>query len=104
MKLESPELSHKMLSAFDCQPLASGSRREDRQRIKRRERAEQTLKHFKTVAPYAGTKEDALARVKEQFVCGMGPIAALILWSVIGAIVQKIVFWLWDEVTNGDAT
>lgn len=104
MKLESPELGQKMLSAFDCAPLAAGSRREDRQRAKRRERAEQTLQHFRTVSAYAGTKDDALARVKEQFLVGMGPITAIILWAAIGALVQKIVFWLWDEVANADAS
>lgn len=100
MKLESSELAQTMLLQFDCAPLAAGSRREDRHRIKRRERAEETLRHFRTVSAYAGTKEDALSRVKGQFVCGLGPIAAFLLWAAIGALVQKIVFWLWDEVSN----
>lgn len=104
MNLQSPDLESRMLNQFDCAPLAAGSRREDRQRIKRRERAEQTLRHFRTVSAYAGTKDDALERVKEQFLCGMGPLTAIILWAAIGALVQKIVFWLWDEVTNADAS
>lgn len=93
------ELESAFLNEFDCQPYVSGRMKESRQRRKQREVAQSTLEKFKSVRPRVTSPEDAVVHVKEEMKTSMGPIAIFLLWTVFGAIIQKMVFWLWDHAS-----
>ena len=101
--MSGPVLESTFLSEFDCQPLVSGRLKESRQRRQKRETAQSTLSHFKQVRPRVTTPGDAFAHVKSgmqsDMRTSMGPIAVFIFWSIFGAIIQKMVFWLWDHAS-----
>ena len=99
MCLSGTELESMFLSEFDCQPYVSGRLRESRQRRDKREMAQTTLESFKAVRARVTTPGDAVVAVKANMRTKMGPISLFIFWSIFGAIIQKMVFWLWDHAS-----
>lgn len=93
------ELESRFLNEFDCQPYVSGRLKESRIRKKKREAAESTLESYKSIRAAVTTPEDAVVAVKEDMKTKMGPVAIFIFWSIFGAVIQKMVFWLWDHST-----
>ena len=94
-----PELQDKFMSEFDCQPYESGRIKESRQRSRRREAAQSTLESFNAVRAIVTTPSDAVIAVKADMRTKMGPVGIFIFWSIFGAIIQKMVFWLWDHAS-----
>ena len=99
MCLSGSELEDKFLSEFDCQPYVSGRLKESRQRRKQRETAQTTLESFKAVRARVTTPDDAVVAVKADMRTKMGPVGVFIFWSIFGAIIQRMVFWLWDHAS-----
>lgn len=98
MKIDDPEFHHAMLVEFDCEHTVAGSwKRESKATARKRERLEATKKHYTSVCGSVHSKEDALVRVKERWTVGMGPVAVWLLWTVIGELVKRFVFWAWDK-------
>lgn len=98
MNVDDPEFYHAMLVEFCCEHRASGSGRESRSTTRKRERLDTAKRHFAAVCGSVHTKEDALCRVKERWTVGMGPVAAYVLWMLIGELVKKFVFWAWGRM------
>ena len=97
--LSGPALESQFLSEFDCQPYVSGRLKESRQRSQRRETAQSTLESFKAVRARVTTPDDAVVAVKADMRTKLGPVGIFIFWSIFGAIIQKMVFWLWDHAS-----
>jgi len=97
MEVQPPE---DLFRAFDCEYRALGSSRENAARGKKRDKVIKTWDHFKAARPYVRTREEALDLVKLNWTYGMGPIAAWLLWTVIGSLVKSIVFWLWERYSS----
>lgn len=97
--LSGPVLESQFLNEFDCQPYVSGRLKESRQRRKKREAAQSTLESFKAVRARVTTPDDAVVAVKADMRTKMGPVGVFIFWSIFGAVIQKMVFWLWDHAS-----
>lgn len=97
--LSGSELESTFLNEFDCQPYVSGRLRESRQRRDKREMAQTALESFKAVRARVTTPVDAVVAVKADMRTKMGPVGMFIFWSIFGAIIQKMVFWLWDHAS-----
>lgn len=97
--LSGPELESTFLNEFDCQPYVSGRLKESRHRSRRRETAQSTLESFKAVRARVTTPDDAVVAVKADMRTRMGPVGIFIFWSIFGAVIQKMVFWLWDHAS-----
>ena len=97
MNINDPEFHHAMLLEFECEYKASGAGRESKATTRKRENLEKSKKHFAAVCDSVHSKEDALVRVQERWTVGMGPIAAWLMWHVIGQLVKQFVFWAWEK-------
>lgn len=91
------ELRNAMLIEFDCVPLMNGDRKANRKREERKRTAEKTFLAFRTILPYATSKEQAIEMVQERFVMGLNPIVAWFAWIVIKKLAEAITAWLWDQ-------
>lgn len=89
-----------LLREFDCHPTWSGSGREQKKRAEKREKVEKTRKTYLAVMsrPNAPTSlTECQEAVQQGMTAGMGPLAAWFFWQLVGALINKVVSWLWER-------
>lgn len=100
-----PMIRQEMYRAFECDCdtfRGATSKRERRRMEKAREAcdtADDLLVKVMTSGDPPGSKEEAVSRVRQEYITG-NPLIGWVLWQIVGSLISRIVFWLWDRYNS----
>ena len=88
---------------FDCYPMPMGrGQRPDKKREKTRATVDKAhdlfVEQWSTGRPTS--RQEMAKRVETQLRAGFPPIVGWLMWQAIAALVNRVVFWLWDRYNN----
>lgn len=92
-----------LLAEFDCLQTYSGRSSADRKKRKQRDNVLDARTYFEMewLGDRPTSKEEMAKRVETRFRTSFPPIVGWLMWQAISALVNRVVFWLWDRYNDG---
>jgi hypothetical protein len=62
-------------------------------------KADKIVAYYEKHRVFCSTQKQLIARIKNEWTAGLGPVASWLMWMAIKTLVTQVVRWLWSRYT-----